>query len=596
MRISTITNWAYGLTIVLTGLAAAAFLLSAEAARNERQAVEQHLAFDVLAEDLSLGVETLTDEARLFAVRGAPRHLEAYRHEIEVVRTLDGALRRVRAMKATPAELAAITEAERHIDDLQALERSAVSLAESGDRAAAEAILFGPEHERAQSAVITRLESFRALASARTETAMHLAHRESDRATLVAKIMLGLTAALFLCVLYFVLKRRVSVPLSKMTGIVMRLAKQDFEVEVPDARRKDEIGDMTTAIQVFRENGLARDRLEAERAADQRIKDSLLQMMHRLQACENRGELAEVVTTFAPLTFPDLAGQLFIYEDDRNALSLAGSWLEPTGSLQSFAPTACWALRRGRPHMTHGEQLDVPCLHVVDPEARTLCVPLTAQGDTIGLLYFEGRHDIAEPQPAARLYLELMSDNIALALANLRLRERLANLAVRDGLTGLFNRRSLDETLARSAGEPLACIMVDIDHFKRFNDEHGHDAGDAVMQHVARLMSEVVGDDGAAYRFGGEEFTILLPGASRAAAMEKAEILRTRVGAAPLAHHGRMLGHITISLGLAAAPDDGPAANLLRCADAALLEAKAGGRNRTVAAGPQQQNTLTRRA
>ena len=108
MRISTITNWAYGLTIVLTGLAAAAFLLSAEAARNERQAVEQHLTFDVLAEDLSLGVETLTDEARLFAVRGAPRHLEAYRHEIDVVKTLDGALRRVRTMKATPAELAAI--------------------------------------------------------------------------------------------------------------------------------------------------------------------------------------------------------------------------------------------------------------------------------------------------------------------------------------------------------------------------------------------------------------------------------------------------------------------------------------------------------
>lgn len=595
MRISTITNWAYGLTVVLTSLAAAAFLVSAEAARNERRAVQQHLTFDVLAEDLSLGVEKLSDEARLYAMRGAPRHLEAYRQEADQVRALDEALHRVRGLGAAPAELAAVAQAERHLGDLQSLERAAVNAAQNGDRQAAQSILFGPEHERAQSAVLTELESFRALAAARTDTAMRLAHRESDRATLVAKIMLGLTAALFLAVLYFVLKRRVSVPLSKMSGIVMRLARQDFEVEVPDARRRDEIGDMTTAIQVFRENGLARDRLEAERAADQRIKDSLLQMMHRLQACENRAELAEVVTTFAPLTFPDLAGQLYIYEDDRNALSLAGRWLEPTGSLDSFAPTACWALRRGRPHMTHGEKLDVACLHVVDPDARTLCVPLTAQGDTIGLLYFEGRHDVAEPEPAARLYLELMSDNIALALANLRLRERLANMAVRDGLTGLFNRRSLDDSLARHGDAPLACIMIDIDHFKRFNDEHGHDAGDAVMQHVARLMSEVVGDDGAAYRFGGEEFTILLPNAGRAAAMETAERLRMRVGAMPLAHHGRMLGHITISLGLAVAPDDGPVGNILRCADAALLEAKAGGRDRTIAAnsGP---NTLIRQA
>jgi len=172
---------------------------------------------------------------------------------------------------------------------------------------------------------------------------------------------------------------------------------------------------------------------------------------------------------------------------------------------------------------------------------------------------------VAPPTP--RIYLDLMSDNVALALANLRLRERLASLAVRDALTGLFNRRCLDEALNRRPREapgPLACIMVDIDHFKRFNDQFGHDAGDAVMQHVAQIMRETVQDAGAAYRFGGEEFTILLPGAEAPAALELAERLRGQIAAAPLAHHGRMLGHITISLGLAVSPADGPTATLLR--------------------------------
>jgi diguanylate cyclase (GGDEF)-like protein len=212
-------------------------------------------------------------------------------------------------------------------------------------------------------------------------------------------------------------------------------------------------------------------------------------------------------------------------------------------------------------------------------------VPLTAQGDTIGLLYFEERPELAPVHAAPRLFLDLMADNVALALANQRLRERLASLAERDGLTGLLNRRRLDESLrALKPDEPLACLMLDIDHFKRFNDEFGHDAGDAVMQHVAQILRETTEGVGSAYRFGGEEFTVLLPATDAAAAHQLAERVRTQVAAASLAHHGRMLDRISISLGLAVAPADGPATTVIRSADAALLQAKAAGRNRTVAA------------
>jgi diguanylate cyclase (GGDEF)-like protein len=586
MRISTITHWAYGVTVLLTGLSGAAFLFAAHAGERERDAVAQHLAFDVLAEDLAVGTGKLTTEARLYAVRGAARHAQAYRAELLEVRTRERARAGVRAAGATAGELAAIAEAERDLGDLNRLEGLAVEAARTGNSKLAQDVLFGPEHERAEAGVLSALEHFRALTSARTETQMRQAQASNDAAILVAKTMLTITALLFLGVLYFVLSRRVAIPLTRMTGIVTRLARQDYAVEVPNDPRRDEIGDMTHAIQVFRENGLERERLEIQRQADQRAKDSILQMMHRLQSCETRQELGEVVACFAPQTFPDLAGRLYGIDEDRNALTLVSSWMEPVHSPASFAPTACWGVRRGRPHASNGEHSDVSCPHIADPDVHSLCVPLTAQGEVIGLLYFEERAGVAERHEAVRVYLELMSDNIALSLANLRLRERLATLAVRDALTGLFNRRSLDEALERRPvpHQSLACIMIDIDHFKRFNDTFGHDAGDAVMQHVAQIMVETTDGVGAAYRFGGEEFTILLPGADETAAIALAERLRAHVAATPLAHHGRLLGHVTISLGVAISPDDGPPSMLLRRADAALLNAKAVGRDRTVSA------------
>lgn len=585
MRISTITNWAYGVTVVLTALSGAAFLVAAGAGEAERAAVDQHLKFDVLAEDLAVSSGRLTAEARLYAIRKDARHLAALRAEEAEAGTREHALDRARAMGAAPGEAAAIAEAERDFGELNALEAAAIAAVGAGDDVLARGVLFGPDHERAESSVVSALDHFRALTAARTSYEMLQAQKANDAATLVAKIMLSITALLFLSVLYFVLRRRVAMPLAKMTGIVMRLARQDYAVEVPEDRRQDEIGDMTHAIQVFRENGLERERLEAERRADRQTKDSILQMMHRLQSCQTLSELAEVVACFAPQTLPDLAGGLYVLDDERNALALLSTWRDPRGASEGFAPTSCWGVRRGRVHVSHGPHLDVTCLHIGETAVHSLCVPLAAQGETVGMLYFEYVSDVtANDSLAERLYLELLSDNIALTLANLRLRERLANLAVRDGLTGLLNRRSLDEALNQAGDRPLACIMIDIDHFKRFNDQFGHDAGDAVMQHVAQLMTTVIDGAGAAYRFGGEEFTLLLHGGDEARAMATAERLRRAVASAPLAHHGRKLGHVTVSLGVAVSPTDGPASSLLKRADAALLEAKSMGRDRAIAA------------
>ena len=584
MRISTITNWAYGITVALTVLSGAAFILSARSAEQERRAVEEHLALDDLGEELALGAEERSDEARLYVMRGEDRHLEAFHGRENEERRHEAAIRGVRSLEVTPAELAALEEIEAHAEALDKIESPAVAAYQAGDKAGAQSTLFGPAHERQRTALLEAVTRFRQLAAARTGAALEAAKARSDWFGIAAKTMLGFTAALFLGVLYFVLKRRVATPLTRMTGIVTRLARQDYAVEVPTDKRRDEIGEMNEAIQIFRDNGLERDRLDAERRLDQQTKDLILQMMHRLQACQAQAELAEVVSRFAPQIFPDLAGHLYVLNDSRTALSLAGSWLEPRHSAPAFETNACWALRRGRPHISNRGQSDVVCQHLDESETAELCVPLTAQGDTVGLLYFEERAGGVPAIEASRLYLELIAENIGLALANLKLRERLTNLALRDALTGLLNRRSLDEALNRSGGEPLCLLMIDIDHFKRFNDEFGHDAGDVVMQYVAQMMLDTVETRGNAYRFGGEEFTVLLPDLSERAAVEFAERLRERIGSTPLTHRGRILGTVSVSIGVAQAPHGGPVPTLLTRADAALLEAKAGGRNRTVAA------------
>jgi diguanylate cyclase (GGDEF)-like protein len=587
MRISTITNWAYGITLLLTGLSGGAFILSEAADVEERAAVEQHLALDDESDTLAMDAERRTDEARLFVMRAAPRHLAAFQRETRDIRSLEQTIARLRAGPITPAERAALDAAESHIDELDAIETGAIAAFQHGDAAGAQQMLFGPDHERAQLAVLEPVNRFRDLVAARTENAMGQAQARSDWLSEAAKLLLAITALLFLGVLYFILRRRVAVPLGHMTRIVKRLAGQDYAVEVPVDRRRDEIGEMHQAIEVFRENGLERDRLDAEQAADRRTKDAILQMMHRLQACATQNELAEVVITFAPQIFPGHAGHLYVLNEGRTTLSLAGSWLDPRHSAISFAPTACWALRRGRPHHSNHDHSDIACLHIDEATDSSLCMPLTAQGDAVGLLYFERREGLPETA-SPRLYLELVAENIGLALANLRLRKRLTQLAVRDPLTSLLNRRCLDETLNRRArdaiAEPVTCLMIDIDHFKRFNDEFGHDAGDAVLQHVAQMMVDGFDGEASTFRFGGEEFTVLLPGCDEAAGASIADQVRGRIATAALSHRGRVLPNVSISVGVADAPTGGPVTNLLSRADAALLRAKELGRNQVVCA------------
>lgn len=586
MKISTITNWAYGVTVFLTVLSGIAFILSVRSAHDERGAVETHLVLNELGEQLEIDAELRTDEARLYVMRGDTAHLGAFEAINAEEHRLEEKARHAEEFGATADELALLQEINLQIDTLEALELKAIEAYQSGDAATARAILFGDAHYQHHIQLVKDVEKFREMVAARTSVALEVAKLRSDWFGLTARIMLGLTAALFLAVLYFVLRRRVALPLTRMTGIVKRLATQDYEVEVPLDDRRDEIGELNAAIHIFRENGLERERLDAERRRDVKMKDLILQMMHRLQACQKLDELSDVVSRFAPQIFPELAGGLYVLNDQRTALKRAGAWKTPQPSLAGFSPDDCWGLRRGRAHVSHTGREDVNCTHLADTSSAALCVPLTAQGDIIGLLSFKDLSDDGSSIGEAQLYLEMIAENVALAVANLQLRDRLTQLAVRDALTGLYNRRSLDQTMSERAREKaparLTCLMVDIDHFKRFNDEFGHDAGDLVMQSFAGLLTETVGKRGECYRFGGEEFVVLLPKLSRDEAFELAEDIRRQAATIALTHRGTVLGPVTVSIGLADTPQGGSLASLRTRADVALLRAKDSGRDRTV--------------
>ena len=585
MRISTITNWAYGVTLVLTILSGLAFILSSRSATEERIAVEHLLALDKMAEDLALGAELRTDEARLYVMRGDARHLAAFHVAEAEERRREAAIDQASVLGVTDEEMQVLQRIRKDAEELDAIELRAIAAFGAGNRTEAQEILFGDEHYREHQDLISAVEEFRKLTDRRTAEELRALHARSDLLGLIARISLSLTAAVFLAVLYFILRRRVALPLQRMTGIVNRLANQDFAVEVPRDGRRDEIGEMNEAIQVFRDNGLERARLDAERRQDLHTKDLILQMMHRVQACEKLAELADVVGRFLPQLFPHLAGGLYVINDSRTSLSPLSTWLEPEGAAERIAVKDCWGLRRGRPHGSKNAEKDVPCVHIGEADKPSLCVPLMAQSDTIGLLYLEGGNSDATPVRDARLYLEIIAENLGLAIANLQLREKLTRLAVQDSLTGLLNRRSLDEALHRltqdNESRALSCLMIDIDHFKRFNDEFGHDAGDIVMRSVADIIVELVGHDGLCYRFGGEEFTVLMLDKDPASALRIAERIRTRIATSPLTHRGRILGTVTVSIGLASCPEGGTIGTVRSRADLALLQAKDQGRNRT---------------
>jgi diguanylate cyclase (GGDEF)-like protein/PAS domain S-box-containing protein len=323
----------------------------------------------------------------------------------------------------------------------------------------------------------------------------------------------------------------------------------------------------------------------------------LNRMNDLLLSCETRGEAYEIIARGAARLFDDCVGGLAIREDTSPDLRVMATWGDAPILPVTFSPRDCWALRRGGPYEIGDPAHGVSCRHFSRPPTHAyLCLPLVVRGEIVGLLHVSADGALAEEQfRESRTLAVTVGESIKLALSNLKLQEALREQAIRDPLTGLFNRRYLDETLPRElhrhqrAGEPLAVAMLDLDRFKHFNDAYGHEAGDTVLRAVGNLLRRFLRAGDLACRYGGEELTVVLPGSSSGDAWARLDALRQAVIDLhlPMPHQEGALPAITVSIGVAlAAVGEIDAAALLGRADAALYRAKEQGRNRVVVADP----------
>ncbi|WP_159873847.1 MULTISPECIES: diguanylate cyclase [unclassified Raoultella] len=589
MRIATMTNWAYGITVALTLASGLAMLMASNADTAERQAVQQRQIFDQLTEEVETDAWALSDLARTYVINKNPDVLEEYRQQAQATIAIEHRLGKLKDSGATPQELALLREGLRIADELQDEQQTALANVARGEEKEAIDLLYGKAYERELERVQTQIDHFRLLLDGRANGAIAQATEKSHTWRSLSELMVGLTALMFLFVLGFILQRRVLYPVVRLSDVVQRLASQDYAVEAPNFTQIDEIGDMAQAIRIFRENGLARQRLEQERDADWAIRELLARMTQRLQGCESFEDVIKVAELFAPNIAPEIPGRLYILDLDPWQMRCVASWLSPPDEPELFHPDDCWAVRRGLSHPPVNGEPDIACYHLPESSAEcSLCVPLIAQGEAIGLLSFRNVTPATAP---SRAYLELMAEALGLALANQRLRNALLEKALFDSLTGLRNRHHLEDALhtqmnlAVRNGTPLSCLMIDIDHFKAINDRYGHEAGDLVIKNVATIVQRAVRDIGMAFRYGGEEFLVLLAGSNEESALACAEDIYNNVLNMTLRYGLSEMGQINVSIGIASFPQHTQSDSLLRAADAALYRAKELGRSRIVSFG-----------
>ena len=275
MRIATITNWAYGITVGLTLASGSAMLMASSADRVERQAVQQRQVFDTLSDEVENDAWALSDLARLYVVKPSPETLTQYQQLQQTDKSIEQRLAGLKDNGARREELALLQDGLRIADELQDEQQAALTHVARGDAPAAIAVLYGKAYETELERMQTQIDRFRQMLEHRAAIAIDQATERSRIWRTLSEIMVGLTALMFLFVLGFILKRRVLYPVVRLSDVVQRLASQDYAVETPHFTQVDEIGDMAQAIRIFRENGLARQRLEQQRDADWAIRELL---------------------------------------------------------------------------------------------------------------------------------------------------------------------------------------------------------------------------------------------------------------------------------------------------------------------------------
>jgi diguanylate cyclase (GGDEF)-like protein/PAS domain S-box-containing protein len=316
-----------------------------------------------------------------------------------------------------------------------------------------------------------------------------------------------------------------------------------------------------------------------------------------LQVCRTVDETYPIVSYYSEKIFPDCAGTLYLFNEKKTLVEAKTSWGNTEDSAEPIISSDdCWSLRQGKEHSTLDNDARLRCQHVADHVKNYICQPIIAQGEMLGMLHIEffgankkSGSDKENYIESRKRLVKNAADNLALSLVSLKLREALQSQSVRDPLTKLFNRRYMEESLDREIHKAarskhgLGVIMFDVDHFKKFNDEYGHDAGDIVLLEFANLLTTNLRVSDISCRYGGEEFLIIMPETTKDIVIKRAESLRVQVSEKEVLYNGRPLPKITASFGIAYIESTFvEKSRLIKAADLALYDAKKSGRNQVV--------------
>ena len=408
---------------------------------------------------------------------------------------------------------------------------------------------------------------------------------ERDRVTRTIGLTLQWLAAFMAAAIALFTTRRIARDMAARNHMQNEVSMLNAQLEERVAERTEELA--------RRDEQLRESLTESqEYAKDIEAVNELAQL---LQSCLTLKEAEQQAARILSRFFP--AGTVLLLNSSRSLMEVSLAWGPASSGRGPFQPESCWALRKGQVHLVGPHCCNPPCAHYEETVTGChLCVPMIAQGASLGVLSIDDPN-LCQGQPkSARLERKrklagTLAEQMSVTFANLRLHETLKYQSVRDPLTRLFNRRHMEEGLERELhratrkATPVAVLMIDIDHFKRFNDSYGHDAGDLVLQEFGSLVQTQIRGGDLACRYGGEEFLLIMGETDLESARQRAEALREQVRAMPVRYRGQLLRRLTVSIGVAVFPAHASSgAQLISVADGALYRAKHEGRDRVVVA------------
>lgn len=549
--------------VVATAVVSHAFA----ATRRYSDQVLESTRFLSIANELRSRMAVAQSSVRGFALTGEDSYLEPYRRaEVGLRRRLDEV---DETWAARPLVRGKVTRAlELFFEWRQSTAVPVIEARRPPEADTVPLILEGsPIMVEANSLVMDVVREERALLQVRTE-------RNNDAARWGMIVAIGapmLALGYVLLASYWVTRRTVRA-VESISRAAQDLAAGDLSRRVSE-EGADEIAAMGRSFNLMALR-LGERTVQAQRLAE---------LTQLLQVSLTTQEIGVIFELYAPKLVPACGGCLYLLDPGKHVLRPQAAWGDVLR--EAFPPTACWAVRLGKTYESTGAE-GPPCEHLGPMgDLCSVCIPMVVNGESLGLIQY-----VYEAGPNAEIVVRSgseVAERFAFTSSNLALRERLREQSVRDPLTGLFNRRYLDEMLereierARRFEQSLGVLMIDIDHFKQLNDAKGHEAGDAVLKEFGRMLASGFRTGDEAFRYGGEEFVVLMPNASAKDVLERAHGLRHELRQLHVPAAGYDVGPVTASMGVSAFPADGSTpAELLRAADQALYGAKQSGRDR----------------